>query len=191
MTDKIYFGQYTGNEATTGTKKDGTAWMQYALKFAPKPNQEYGWTISLFNPIKDTTSLKVDQLQQLKFYKVTYADSKNINPMSGKPYKQFIRIEESTPEAEAKYMAEQGQQQTINAVLPQTQIKQIDMSKYQEFTNSFKVKTAEDKGFQALSSTRKALIALSSYLYAVDKNYYDVLFQRFKAEFEPVEQPKA
>ena len=90
-----YIGTYSGREFEEGQKKDGSKWSKYTLLFKPKDGQQYGFKIPVFMPIRDTSSLTVDKLIEGSMYKVTYSDGA-ISPKSGKPYKNFQKIEAVT-----------------------------------------------------------------------------------------------
>lgn len=119
MEELTFEGIYIGRDYEEGLKPNGAKWQRYTLRFKPQGQQQFGTQFTVFMPILDMTSLTIDKLVEGKYYKVVYGLSSKINPKSGKPYKQFLRINEATPQAQ-----------------PQT-TSQIDMSKWDNFKEKY------------------------------------------------------
>ena len=139
MTDeKTYGGVYVGREFSEGTKKDGSAWTKYKLKFQPKGEAQYGFSISAFVPFQDAQTLKVDQLVEGKYYKVVFSESTQLNKY-GKPYKQFIRINEAPVDS-----VQDTPQSTATNQVPNSG---IDMGQWEGFHKPY-FDTCDKKGIK-------------------------------------------
>lgn len=125
--EQIYEGYYIGRElGGEGFKKNGvTPWKKYVIKFKPRGQQQFGFTIGVFVPIPDQTSLQLEQLVENKYYKVTYYDGA-INPKNNRPFKQFLKILEAVPSAVPAPMATPQQQLPVQ---PQV----LDLTQFQSF----------------------------------------------------------
>ena len=170
MEELNYHGFYIGRDYEKGKSANGKDWEKYTLRFKPREGNQFGFSIPVFMPIYDTRSLTVDKLNEGNFYKLTYILGNKINQKSGKPFKNFIRIEDSTPEqafAEKHTAIEQQQ----SAAQPH----QLDLSHFNEFKKDY-FAGCEKKGIKP-----NAMNMIGNYLNLYDSQYVEKLVMMARA----------